>query len=226
MAAPYSIISLITDGEGRGTTAFLTGNRDAWAERYMLERYRMARHPTDSATHPATLCFAKLQEEYDTMRSWFLEDGTYSQLLHSRHCTQVQSGPIGDGIGWDFTAAGELNPRMLQFKVHLISAARMLDALTPAERAQYGLASIGTAKTLAASAYTARAAFHRWRPYEEEGPDGKLVVKYSGADMSRRWVTFRTYQFLVGYGVPHAWAWEATKAKQCFGPTDEERRVL
>lgn len=224
MALPSSILALIHDGAGHGLTSFLTSSAELWAEHHMIARYRIGCTADDPPGHFAVLCHKKLEEEYRVLRSWFLEDGSFSPLLSSRFLNQAKHGPIGDGIGWDFGFNGELDPKMLQFKCSMLAAVRTLDGIPRADLQQAGCAPLGTAMHLAANAYTVRAAMHRWQPIEEE-VDGKRVVKFTGAEMSKRWVTFKVYSLLASYGVPPAWAWSATKAKQVFGPMDEERTV-
>jgi hypothetical protein len=222
MAVPTSLLQLIHDGNGQGLTSFLTTTADLWADHHMIARYRIGCTPEDPPGHFAVLCRKKLVDEYTAVRGWFQDDGRFSPLLSSHFFSQAKSGPIGDGIGWDFGAGGEINPQMLQFKCSMLAAVRTLDGIPRSDLQQAGCAPLGTVMHLAASAYTARAAIHRWQPFEVE-EDGKRVVKYTGAEMSKRWVTFKVYSLLTSYGVPHTWAWGATKAKQVFGPTDEER---
>lgn len=217
MAAALTILGLISE-QNHATVAFLTATAEQWADAQMLLRYRIPTGPTDPADHFAKRCWEKLKEEYRVLRTWFLEDGSFSPLLHSRFMSTLNSGPIGDGIGWDYGKGGEIDQGMLRFKCAVLAATRAAEAIRPEDRDAVGTPLLGSAMRMIRSAYYERAAMHRWRPFMQGGKQ-----LFSGTEMSDRWVAFRTYSFLLRFGAEHAWAWETSKAKAVFGPTDEEQ---
>jgi len=221
MALTRSITSLITDGKGFATKEFLVISLEQWANTQMGQRYGQTHLETDDNTNFATLCWRYLKEEYRALRSWFQDDGKLSPLLQSKFLSTKLSGPLGNGIGWDFKPNGDPEPRMLQFKGTLISARRSAE-LIPQENRNSGNMQFGGIVKIVRSAYTARSELHSWRPVILVN-EGKEKVQYSGADMSRRWVSFRTYTFLIDVGADPVWAWEASRCRALFGPVDEER---
>jgi hypothetical protein len=217
MALTRSITSLITDGRDYATKEFLTLSPETWASEHMASRYGHTHLPTDHEDSFANLCFEFLKEEYRSLRSWFTDDGKFSPLLQSKFMTTRLSGPVGNGIGWDFMPNGDPEPRMLQFKGTLISAQRSAELIPPASR-NSGNMQFGGIVKIVRSAYTARAELHSWR---QQSSDNGL--KCSGAEMSRRWVAFRTYTFLITMGAEPVWAWEASRCKAIFGMVDEDK---
>lgn len=221
MALSRSITSLITDGRGYATQEFLAISPDKWADTQMGLRYGQTKLETDPIDHFTTLCWDYLRSEYRALRSWFQDDGKLSPLLQSKFLATKLSGPLGNGIGWDFKPNGDPEPRMLLFKGTLISAQRSAELL-PKESRNSGNMQFGGIVKIVRSAFTSRAELHSWRA-QTTLADGTDKVQYSGADMSRRWVSFRTYTFLVNVGADPVWAWEASRCKALFGPIDEER---
>lgn len=228
MALTRSITSLITDGRGYATKEFLVMTPEKWADEHMAERYGQVHFQKDSTDHIATLCWNYLCEEYRSLRSWFTEEGKLSPLLQSKFVTTRLSGPVGNGIGWDFKANGDIETRMLQFKGTLIAAIRAGEVM-PKDTMNSGNMQFGGLVKIIRSAYTARAEIHSWRSLtqvkgdKEDKAQTEETVKYSGADLSRRWVSFRTYTMLIQIGADPVWSWEASRCKALFGPIDEDR---
>ncbi len=223
MALTRSITSLITDGRGYATQDFLACTPEKWADEHMAERYGQTRLVKDASDHFAVLCWDYLREEYRSLRSWFTDDGKLSNLLQSKFIHTKLSGPLGLGIGWDFKPNSDPSENMLQFKGTLIAAIRAAEMIPPRARTSGSIQFGGIVKIIR-SAYTARAEIHSWRP-STEVLEGKESVKYSGADLSRRWVAFRTNTLLIQLGADSAWAWEASRCKALFGCVDEERNA-
>lgn len=223
MALTQSITSLITDGRDYATQEFLSTTPDQWANKHMAERYGQTCLIKDGYNHFAMLCWDHLKEEYRSLRSWFTDEGKLSPLLQSKFVSMKLSGPVGLGIGWDFKPNGDAEPRMLQFKGTLISAIRAAEIIPP-ESKNSGSSYFGGIAKIIRAGYTARAEIHSWRSHMEI-IENKETVKYSGADLSRRWVAFRTFTMLVQIGAESNWAWEASRAKALFGCIDEERNA-
>lgn len=220
MALTRSITSLITDDTGHATQDFLSCTPERWADIQMANRYGQMCLSTDGDNHFARLCWQYLCEEYKSLRAWFTVEGRLSSVLQSKFLMSRLSGPVGDGIDWDFKPNGDPEPRMLQFKGTLIAAQRAAE-LIPAEGRNSGNMQFGGLVKIIRSAYSARAEIHSWRPVSGEGD-----VKYSGTDMSRRWVSHRTNILLTRLGAPPGWSWEASRCRALFGPIDEERMTL
>jgi hypothetical protein len=223
MSLTRSITSIITDGCGFATKEFLSTTAERWADEHLALRYRQTHLASDGVDHFSHLCWQYLCEEYKALRSWFQDDGKISLLLQSKFLTTRLTGPLGNGIGWDFKPNGDPEPRMLLFKGTLISAQRSAELL-PKESRNSGNMQVGGIVKIVRSAFTARAEVHSWRA-NTVVEEGKEKVLYSGADMSRRWVSFRTYTFLVNVGADPVWAWEASRCKALFGPIDEDRNA-
>lgn len=217
MALTRSITSLITDGRGYATQEFLACTPEKWADEHMAERYGQTCLAKDPSEHFATLCWEYLREEYRSLRSWFTDDGKLSNLLQSKFVTTKLSGPVGLGIGWDFKPNGDPEPRMLQFKGTLVAAVRAVEVM-PKDTRNSGNMQFGGIVKIIRSAYTARAEIHSWRSQSGEGD-----AKFSGAEISRRWVSFRTYTMLIQIGADPVWSWEASRCKALFGPVDEDK---
>lgn len=210
-----SIISQITVG-GRITTEFLAMTPDEWATRQFLARYQVDILPTEIGRHFARRCWEYLTEEYSALRAWFTDDGSLSTMLASRFLDLRLTGPIEDGIGWDFTKNGEPNIQIIQFKAQTIMGLRMLNLVPDVDR-NSGNPQFAICFNLLKTAYTARAAAHRWRP---------TLTGISGADLSRRWVAWKVFNHMLVTGCDPDWAWQASKCLSEFGPTDEDRRAL
>lgn len=224
MALSRSITALITDGTGHATTEFLGMFPEEWATTHIQLRYGAAPPSVDDPEdHIARRCFAFLVEEYKVLRSWFTDDGRLSNLLQSRFLER-RTGPIGDGIGWDFKPNGDPEPRMLQFKGTLVSCSRSAE-LIPARQRNSGAIQLGGIVRLVRGAYTARAELHHWRAQmkmekDEAGREREVVV-VDGEKLGQRWVAFRTYNFMLGLGAEPTWAWDASRCRQIFGSVDE-----
>lgn len=223
MALTRSITSLITDeGTGHARKDFLASNAEVWAQTHMAQRYgASAPLESDGLNHISRLCYEYLQDEYRALRGWFTDEGKLSPLLQSKFLSTRLSGPLGDGIGWDFKQNGDPEPQMLQFKGTLISATRSAELL-PVDARNSGNMAFGGIVRLVRTAYTARAAMHSWRAIMKKAPEGHEEVDVDGAELSRRWVAFRTYNFMVELGAEPVWAWEASRCKSSLGAVDEE----
>lgn len=190
---------------------------DQWAISQMAARYGHTLLPSDGVGHIATLCYEYLKEEHKVIRGWFQDDNKFSELLSSRFLNIYFNRPLGDGIGWDFKMSGEPEHLMVSFKAQLIAAQRALESI-PVQEFNTGNPIIGGIRTMIRAAYTSRAKMHSWKP--------KSVIKgkeYFSQDLSYRWVSVRTFVFLVKGGVDPIWAWECSKCEGSFGPFDEER---
>ncbi len=216
MSIPGSITTQITDGKNHVTTEFLAMSPEQWADKHMVLRYRQPALDTDGPDHFARRCWKMLCDEYAALRGWFTEEGVFSPLLHSRFLQMKLSGPIGDGIGWDFRPNGDPHPAMLQFKCQMICALRMID-LIPVDDRKSGNAQFATALGAIRSAHMARASIHSWRPQPHSGKE------IPGAEMSRRWVSFQTFTYMMRAGADPNWAWQASRCLTEMGPVDEDR---
>jgi hypothetical protein len=219
MALTISVLNLITDGNGTATKEFLVKSPEAWASEQIIVRYGQTILPSDSPGCFAKQCWNFLREEYIALRSWFSDDGTLSPLLQSKFLSTRLSGPLNTGISWDFKTDGQPEPRALLFKGTLIAAQRAAE-LIPAASKTSGCMQFGGISKIVRSAYTSRAELHLWCPQTIMG-EGANKITYSGAEMSRRWVSFRSYNFLIGIGGEQVWAWDSSHCRSLFGPIDE-----
>jgi hypothetical protein len=215
MAINRSILSLVTDGLGHATTDFLTLSPAEWADRQMALRYSQSKLPGDEPGDFPYLCWDHLAQEYLAIRTWFDAGGKLNPMLQSASMSNRLSGPIGDGIGWDWKTSGDPDVRMMLFKGPLIAAWRA-GSMIPKRDRNSGNMQLGGLATIVRGAYTERAKIHRWSDTASE--DGAI----KGDLMSRRWVAFRTYTFLMNLCADPKWSWEVSKCKSVFGPIEEE----
>jgi len=215
VALSKSVTALITDGRGFATKEFIATRPDEWAREHLARRYGGSLVlDTDPPDHFARRCFRYLESEYHTLRGWFTDDGKFSPLLHGKFISEQGRRPVGDGVGWDFRANGDPESRMLQFKGTLINAQRAAELLEPK---QYTASSVQFAAIarMVRSAFMARAELPNWRPYD---------TAISGEDLAKRWVAYRSYNFLVELHAEPSWAWDISLCRRVFGPVDEEPR--
>jgi hypothetical protein len=213
-------------GETLGIRAdFLQTTPIQWADSHMALRYQVSPPNKDEGPdHPARLCHAYLQEEYRDLRSCIMSDGSFSTLLLGRIYATQQKRPVGNGIGWDFTSGGDVEPRMLSFKLALITSRRSVDGLPKTDVGWSGHAMIGGAcKTLRAGLQM-RAAIEQW-PNVNEKRNGQSI-QVSGGELSRRWIVFQTYNFLISCGIDAGLAWSMSRAPEVFGAIDRPALVL
>lgn len=218
MALTKSILSLITDGAGKAKTDFLLLTPAQWADQQMLVRYSMSKLPTDTEDYFPYRCWEHLCKEYLALRAWFAPDSTLNPLLQQASITNRLSGPLGDGIGWDFKTNGDPELRMTSFKTMLIAACRAAEGLPAGDR-NSGNGQFGSLALTIRNAFTERAAMHRWVGVDTED------LKLTGADMSRRWAAHMTFTFLIRLGADRRWAWDVSKCKTILGPVDDERQA-
>lgn len=218
MAATRSILALITDNAGGATKDFLLKTPEQWANEQMNQRYTQGVMPDDRVDSFPHFCFVHLLEEYAAMRAWFDDAGKLNPMLQSASLVNRLSGPIGDGIGWDWKQNGDPEHRMRMFKGMLIAVCRTA-ALIPFSDRNSGNMQFGGLATLIRSAYTERASIHRWNGIDGKGDTPAI----SGADLSRRWVAHMSYTFLINLMADRKWAWDVSKCKAIFGPIDEDR---
>lgn len=214
MAFNQSILQLIAK-DGVALTDFLTTTPELWADKQMQLRYGTARLESDDLNSFPMQCWKLLCDEYSMLRTWFTDDGKLNITLQSASIQNRLTGPIGDGVGWDFKTNGDSEHRMTYFKGVLIAATRAAALLPPNDR-NNGNAQFGGLLRFVNGAYNMRAEVHRWRTIEMGG------VVYSPTDMSRRWVAMQTYTFVMRLGADNRkWAWEASKCIGVFGPFDD-----
>jgi len=220
MALTKSIVSLITDGNGVANTEFLLIKPEDWATQQMQYRYSTTLSDTDKErTFPFT-CWETLKEEYEILRQWFTEDGRLNLTMQSASIVNRLSGPIGDGIGWDFKNTGEPEIRMVYFKTTLMAAARSANMI-PFKNRDDGNQQFNAITKMIHSAFSMRAEIHRWRGVDDGGR------YYTPADISHRWVAMQTYNFILSLGVPRpARHWNPSKCRSVFGPFDETTDLL
>ena len=218
MSLSRPLTSLIADERGQVLQSFMACSDADWAAEHMQLRYNVIPPREDEgAGHPARLCYNHLTEEHRILQKWIDSKGALSHLLMTQSLSQVLSGFIGDGFGWDFTATGEVQPNMLQFKGTLVSIRRTLDLVPRRQdtgKIDSGTPEIGGVARLARGAYQARAELHVWK-----GRTTKNVT-YTGADMAKRWIAFRTYNFLLQCDADAEYAWNTSKCRESFGPLE------
>lgn len=217
MAFSKSIISLISDGNGAMAKEFFATSAEQWAIDHMQRRYGAAPPaPTDMEDHPAQMCYAQLVKEHRVIRGWFTPEGQLSPLMMAQTLRRQIGGAIGNGYGWDFQTTGEPDFNMLQFKGTLIAVYRMLELKPRSLKLEQGGAEIGGIAKLVRAAYLGRAESHAWTD------TGDLTA----SDVSKRWVSFRTMNFLIRSGVEPEWAWSMSKCREVFGPIDGGASLL
>lgn len=215
MAFTKTIQALIMD-EGKATEEFLAFKPKDWAKDQMAERYGHLLKDTDGANSIPYLCFEHLKREYRALLTWFNPNNEFVPTLQSAFMAQRVSGPLGDGIGWDFKPNGDPCQEMLIFKNTLMSVWRAAEAVPPQQRVS-GNPRFGGMATLIRSAYEERAKLHRWTPCR----DPKWAI-LTGADISARWVAHSTFVFLLQLGVDKRFAWEAARCQKLYGPYDSQ----
>jgi hypothetical protein len=211
MTLSVSITALIADEQGHMSRDFMECSQRRWVEDHMLRRYN-ATPPlnTDAPEHPARRCAQHLEGEYTSLRRWFDAEGKLSPLLMSRHLSQCFSGPAGDGIGWDFLPGGDPDVRMLQFKGTLINCRRIMELKGRSEKLDCGSGELGGIARLVRSAYQSRAEGHLWKPAGDQAAE--VIAK--------RWVSYRTFVFLLHVGAEPDWAWGTSRCRENFGVAD------
>lgn len=219
------LLPLIADASGYGRTDFLSLTPQQWADREMLRRYRQGPPvPGESPTSLASRCYQFLLSEHALIRSWFQEDNKLSHLMMSRTVGEQLNRPLGDGIGWDFDRAGELNPRATQFKGTIVALERSTTLYDIARRpGAYDLHLSGVARFMR-GAYQTRAEGHPWIALEKR--EGSRILSLSGEEQCRRWVAFRVYSALLKLGTEPEWAWDASGSRTVFGPIESDARQL
>ena len=218
MAVQRSLVGLITDGAGFATKDFLAKTPAQWADEQMLARYSQGKLPDDKPGDFPYDCWVLLCDEYLALQTWFDKTGKLNPLLQSVMLTGRLSGPIKDGVSWDWKTNGDPDVRMYMFKGPLIAAWRAA-MLIPADDRNSGNMQLGGLATIIRSAYTERAKIHRWVGYDRDN------VKYTADNMSRRWVSHMTNNFLIKLGADRKWSWEVSKCKSVFGPIEEESQI-
>ena len=220
MALNKSIVDIITDENGVAKNEFLLMKPEEWATQQMLYRYSTALSESDKERDFPHLCWDHLKDEYDIIRQWFTEDGRLHMTLQNASIINRLSGPIGDGMGWDFKASGEPEIRMVFFKTQLMAAARSA-AMIPFKNRDDGNQQFAAITKTIHSAYSLRAEIHRWRGVDDGGR------YYTPADISHRWVAMQTYNFILGLGVPRpARHWNPSRCRSVFGPFDETTDLI
>jgi hypothetical protein len=220
MALTKSIVALITDGNGQARTDFMLKSPEQWANEQMALRYNTNIADTDLDGEFPYICWEHLKEEHEILRQWFTDDGKLNLTLQSASIINRLSGPIGDGMGWDFKANGDPEVRMVYFKSTLIAAARAAALIPYKNRDDANQQFSGIAK-LVHGAYSMRSEIHRWRGFEYN------KVNYTPAEVSHRWVAMQTYNFLVRLGVPRpARLWSLSKCNTVFGAFDEPTDLI
>lgn len=222
MPLTQPLLSLIADQDGTALTSFLTKSADEWATEHMARRYSQSPPtPEEGPRHMARRCYDHLKYEHGVIRGWFTDTRKFSLLLQSPFTAGLRKQPVGNGIGWDFRATGEAEPRMMQFKQALIYCQRAADQIPPDDRTLGNLHFSGLVR-LVRAAYRGRAELHNWRPVMgREGEPARDVVKLSGEELATRWVAFRSMAFMVQVGADPFVAWAASKCGKVFGPIDE-----
>jgi hypothetical protein len=218
--AANTLQALIADVEGNARIDFMTSTPENWADLNMARRYSTQRLETDDSNSFPALCWNKLCDEYLLLRNWFTPDGKLSLTLNSASVQHNVTGPIGDGMCFDFRADGVINPRILYYKSVLIAASRAASLLSPSDR-HSGNAQFGGLIKFISGAYTSRAEVHRWLTVNLNG------IVYPPSEMSRRWVAMQTYSFMLRLGADNRkWAWEASRCLSVFGPFDDNDSAL
>lgn len=215
------ITDLIALPDGTKRPDFESTTPEEWARRHMLLRYNQVYTDDDPPGSFPHQCFEKLKEERSALDSWFDEHKKFSPTLQSVFMINRLSGPIDDGIGWDFKSDRTPEQRMLVFKGTLLAAWRSAALIAPKDRVSGNMQLAGLA-TLIRSAYLERAKMHSWRGFENKNEQRK----YDGVAMSMRWVAYQTFLFLIKLSTPHKWAWEISGCYKIFGPIDETRTTF
>lgn len=213
-----TIKSLISNEEGYILPSFAATTPEQWAEQQMMARYNQVINAKDAEGSFPRLCYEKLKEEREALSTWFDDKGKLSPTLQTIFMTNRLSGPIDDGLGWDFTPDGSPEYRMLVFKGTLLAVWRSAH-LMPLKDRHGGSMQFGGLATLSKSAYAERARLHNWRGYRPDNDNRS----FNGEEMGLRWAAYRSFLFLLSLGTNPRWAWEASGAFKCFGPVDERK---
>lgn len=216
-----SLLALVASPDGTILTSFATTTPEAWADQQMLKRYGQVITEADAADSFPRACWAKLVDERAAVATWFDGAGKVSPTLQSIFMVNRMVGPIDDGLGWDFEPDGKPCQRMLVFKGTLLAVCRTAALIQVADR-HGGNMQFGGLAALVKSAYTERARLHTWRGYQGQS----AAPGISGADMSARWVAYRSFLFLLALQAAHHWAWEASNCRRIFGPVCEPSGLL
>ena len=217
MAFSKLITVLISDGNGAMSKDFFSLTAEQWAIEHMQHRYGSAPPaPGDPEDHPAVMCYNGLVKEHRVIRGWFTKDGLLSPLMMSQTLARQLGGAIGSGYGWDFQVTGEPDLNMMQFKGTMIAVHRMLELKPRSTKLERGGAEIGGIAKLVRAAHMMRAESHIWTD----------IDKTPAVEVSSRWVSFRTFNFLVRSGVEPEWAWGMSKCREVFGPIDGGASIL
>lgn len=216
------ITTLIASADGTIRPDFAASSPDDWAASQMFKRYNQVVSDSDGPGDFPRICFEKLRDERVSLSTWFNEaDGKLSPTLQSVFMVNRLAGPIDDGIGWDFRPDGSPEQRMLVFKGTLLAVWRAAGLIAPKDRT-VGNMQFGGLATLVKSAYTERAKLHTWRGYQPENDPRR----FTGLEMSHRWVAHRSFLFLLRMGAPERWAWEISGSLKAFGPFEEKKGLL
>lgn len=214
----HNIRALIATTDGTIKPEFASVTPEAWAQQQMLARYNQIVTDQDGPNDFPQQCFEKLLEERSALSTWFDDAGHLSPTLQSVFMMNRLSGPIEDGLGWDFRPDGSPEPRMLVFKGTLMAVWRSSQLIQPKDRTG-GNMQFGGLATLVKSAYTERARLHSWRNYDPTNDSRR----FTGAEMSQRWVAYRSFLFLLRIGASDRWAWEISGCHKLCGPVDERK---
>jgi hypothetical protein len=229
MSFTRPVTSLIASPDGTALTAFLTASPEQWAADQMNMRYRQAppsiEEMADSRSW-AVRCYEHLKVEYKTLRGWFTPENKLSPLLIAPFQATLKSQPAKDGLGWDFKASLDGDVNMQHFKSTLIYAYRAATELPVSNRTNGNVQFSGLMRIVRA-AYGARAESQAWKPILKHDPAaGRQVVTTSAEELSKRWVAFRTFCFMVQVGCDPYASWQACKCQQAFGPVDNDSADL
>jgi hypothetical protein len=216
-----SLADRIADTNGKIRTEFASSRSAPWARRQMEVRYQVvAPQSSDPTWHPASICFRNLQREHARLTKCFDGNGVLNHLALSQYLgTQTNSGPLGDGFGCDFLTNGELNTDMTVFKQSLITAFRNYQlAPSPVARRSKNPGSdtpeLAIAVRMVRLAYKNRATLHHWTSCRLKG------VEYTGSEMQKRWIAYRTFVTMCHIGADEGWAWSNAKCDEAFGAID------
>lgn len=223
MAISKPIAQLIADADGMALQSFLTATPESWAQEHFTRRYGQAL-PTDEEMAAqcswAAKCYRALIEEHAVLRGWFTTEGKLSPIQMAPFLASLPHKPVADGLGWDFTADGDAQPLMQQFKGQLIFCQRAAFDVPASARTTHNLQFAGLMR-LVRSAYGNRAELHSWRPRLKR-KDGRDTVELTGAEVARRWVAFRSFTFMVQVGCDPFTSWLSCKCHDVFGHVDED----
>ncbi len=223
MAISKPITQLISDADGSALQTFLTASAESWAADHFGRRYSQALPTPEELASPTSIaarCYQALLDEFHVIRGWFTPEGKLSRLQMAPFLASLRNKPVADGLAWDFAASGDALPLMQQFKGQLIFCQRAAADVAYSDRTQHNLQFAGLMR-LVRAAYGNRADLHNWRPRIKR-KEGRDVVEFTGAELSRRWVAFRSYTFMIQAGCDPYTSWLSCKCHDIFGHVDEE----